>query len=586
VILRALVLVALLLWPSAVRAQLPAGDVTIQQGGNRARVNAFGQLSITGALVPGLTPGSAFAFQPGGLALGLIQAAPVYGLGGLQPLSLTPFGALRIDGSGVVQPVSLSTFGVFNTTQPTWTTGQGVSPQATSRGALIVGTGADTFNVTCSNCSGSGVSQTDEAAFVAGTTLFATGGGFFQTTATNNALTNLQMGTFQVTAQRALFVNSRDASGTEIATAANPYRIDPTGTTTQPVAITQGGNTAAVNASSQLNVNCAAGCSGGPADESAFTFGTTGIFSGGVFQTTPTNNALTNLQAGVFQVTAQRALFANLRNASGDEVGTAANPLMVATRWLPAQLVQGVATPTAPVYSPRSQQALSLTTLGALRTDASGTVQPVSGTFFQATQPVSGSVAVWALPPISGTVSLYPTLAVPAGAGVTNQQGIIGLATVVRSSPVYAPGTRQTLSLTTLGALMTDSSATLQPVLAKGVSSTGPSPFLFCDKSVSIDTTASGETQLVALLNGKSIYVCGLDWISTSALSVNFAYGTGSACGTGTTKLEGAQATAANGGKVIPVSPVPKWILPAGQALCINLSAGTQVSGSVTFGQF
>lgn len=37
---------------------------------------------------------------------------------------------------------------VFNTTQPTVTTGQAVENQATARGGLIVATGADTFNVT------------------------------------------------------------------------------------------------------------------------------------------------------------------------------------------------------------------------------------------------------------------------------------------------------------------------------------------------------------------------------------------------------------------------------------------------------
>ena len=38
--------------------------------------------------------------------------------------------------------------GVFNTTQPTVTTGQAVEAQATARGALIVATGVDTFTVT------------------------------------------------------------------------------------------------------------------------------------------------------------------------------------------------------------------------------------------------------------------------------------------------------------------------------------------------------------------------------------------------------------------------------------------------------
>jgi hypothetical protein len=77
--------------------------------------------------------------------------------------------ALKVDGSGVTQPVSgtvtaagaaasgasksgnpVQVGAVFNTTQPTVTTGQAVEAQATARGARIVATGVDTFNVTVS----------------------------------------------------------------------------------------------------------------------------------------------------------------------------------------------------------------------------------------------------------------------------------------------------------------------------------------------------------------------------------------------------------------------------------------------------
>jgi hypothetical protein len=78
------------------------------------------------------------------------------------------------------------------------------------------------LNVQCANCSGSGVSTADEATFTAGTSLFAGTGGFFQTTATNNALTNGQQGMWQMTANRAGFVNLRTAAGTEIGTSTTP----------------------------------------------------------------------------------------------------------------------------------------------------------------------------------------------------------------------------------------------------------------------------------------------------------------------------------------------------------------------------
>lgn len=105
-------------------------------------------------------------------------------------------------------------------------------------GNMVAFTGtSNNLNVQCANCSGSGVSAVDEAAFTAGTSVFAPGGGFFQTTATANALTNGQQGMWQMTATRAGFVNLRNAAGTEVGTAGAALRTDPTGTTTQPVSV-------------------------------------------------------------------------------------------------------------------------------------------------------------------------------------------------------------------------------------------------------------------------------------------------------------------------------------------------------------
>lgn len=55
-------------------------------------------------------------------------------------------------------------------------------------------------------------------------------------------------------------------------------------------------------------------------------------------------------------------------------------------------LVQGAVTTAAPAYTTAQTSPLSLTTAGLLRVDGSGVTQPVSGTFWQATQPVSGTV--------------------------------------------------------------------------------------------------------------------------------------------------------------------------------------------------
>lgn len=101
--------------------------------------------------------------------------------------------------------------------------------------------------INCQNCSGSGLAQTDEGAFTPGSvTSFAQGGGFFQTTATNNALTNLTFGAFQLTANRALFTNLRNASGAEVGIAATPLQVSiaNTGTNATPVQVSLA-NTAA-----------------------------------------------------------------------------------------------------------------------------------------------------------------------------------------------------------------------------------------------------------------------------------------------------------------------------------------------------
>jgi hypothetical protein len=69
--------------------------------------------------------------------------------------------------------------------------------------------------------------------------------------------------------------------------------------------------------------------------------------------------------------------------------------------------VYGAVTTAAPAYTSGFDNALSLTTSGALRVDGSAVTQPVSGTFWQTTQPVSGPLTDTQLRasavPVSGT---------------------------------------------------------------------------------------------------------------------------------------------------------------------------------------
>ena len=97
--------------------------------------------------------------------------------------------------------------------------------------------------------------------------------------------------------------------------------------------VTSGTNCTRVTTGNGLPVNIVSGGGTGgtsAVDEATFIWGTTPFTpTGGAYQTTATSNALTNGQAGVWQFTAQRAGFVNLRNASGTEIGTASNNLIV-----------------------------------------------------------------------------------------------------------------------------------------------------------------------------------------------------------------------------------------------------------------
>lgn len=113
--------------------------------------------------------------------------------------------------------------------------------------------------------------------------------------------------------------------------------------------------------------------------------------------------------------------------------------------------------------------------------------------------------------------------------------------------------------------------------------------------SVPINITTATTTQLVPLLLGATVSVCGVSITiapsGTAADAATFEYGTGASCGTGTTALTGAfgagdLTTAAPPLFVTFADPGTTFKTPAGQALCL-LSAGTTVNiqGVLTYVQ-
>lgn len=118
---------------------------------------------------------------------------------------------------------------------------------------------------------------------------------------------------------------TQSGSWTVAATESGTWTVQPgntANTTPWLVSISQGGNTAAVNASSQLSVNCA-NCSGSGVsqqDLTGFTFGTTNMVPiGGVYSTATSNVA--SGQAAAARITANRAVQMNINDSAGRELG-------------------------------------------------------------------------------------------------------------------------------------------------------------------------------------------------------------------------------------------------------------------------
>lgn len=171
-----------------------------------------------------------------------------------------------------------------------------------------------------------------------------------------------------------------------LGTPAHPIRIDPTGTTTQPVSVTNFPGVQVVNlaqvASSTLTSpsNYGTAPSGAVIGVNAFVTNlpATQPISGSVsvsnFPATQPVSGIVTANAGTGTFTVSDSNFVAQASTTSGQKGL---------------LMQGAVTTASPSYTTAQTSPISLTTAGAVRVDASATTQPVSGTFWQATQPVS-----------------------------------------------------------------------------------------------------------------------------------------------------------------------------------------------------
>lgn len=323
----------------------------------------------------------------------------------------------------------------------------------------------------------------------------------------------------------------------------------------QKTQIVDGSGNVIASTSNNLNVQCA-NCSGSgasAADEATFTAGSSVFAPGGVFyQTTATSNPLTNGQQGMIQGTAQRAAFANLRNSSGTEVGTSGAPLRT--------------DPTGSTAQPVTDNGGSLTVDGTVAATQSGTWNVTN---------ISGTVS---LPTGAATAAKQPALGT-AGSASTDVLTVQGIASM---TPFLAnPGTAANW-----GTGATGSAVPANAQYAGANSSGNLVGIIQADASAKIDVSTATTTELVALSAGKKIYVTSWDVIAAGTGTIKLVYGTGTACGTGTTDLTGAYSLVAQSGIAKGGGLGPILVVPASNALCVTTSAAVGMQGSMAYTQF
>lgn len=136
----------------------------------------------------------------------------------------------------------------------------------------------------------------------------------------------------RITPQRAVHSNLRNQAGTEVGTATDPVRVDPTGTTTQPISavalpLPAG---AATSANQSTEITSLQLIDDIPHAQNAAL--SKGVPMMGQLDDVATTAATEN-NVAVPRITPQRAVHANIRDQAGAEFGTSGNPIYTNTNF-------------------------------------------------------------------------------------------------------------------------------------------------------------------------------------------------------------------------------------------------------------
>lgn len=410
--------------------------------------------------------------------------------------------------------------------------------------------------VACSTCSGSGVSHIDDAAFTATTDDVVPIAGRLDNTSPDSVDED-DAGVVRMSANRYLFTQIGDGAGNE--------------------------RRANVNASNELLVACST-CSGSGVshvDNAFFQAGSDDVVPiAGRFDDTSTTSVSED-NAGVVRMSANRNLFTTLRDAAGNERGAnvnASNELLVALSSVPSHAVTNAGTFVVQENGSALTALQTIDDIVHLEDEASGNGH--SGALILARRTATPADT-------SGTDLDYEALQINSGrlyvqldtldfaedaAATSADPGVVAL--LVRedtpTSTVSANGDYVAPKANSWG--------------HQFVTSLCQDPTLVT--SVVVNATASGNTELVALTTNQTIYVCGYNFMSSGTSDTRLVYGTGSACATGETGLTGLYPLIAQTGIAVANAGAPQMKTAVSNALCIELSAAVNVRGIVTYVKF
>lgn len=420
-----------------------------------------------------LAQASTTSGQKGPLVQGAVTtSSPTYTTAQTSPLSLTTAGALRVDASATTQPVSLTSTTITGTVavteSGTWTVQPGNTANTTAW--LVTGTGG-TFPVTQSTTPWTVAGAAASGASKSGNPVQM--GGVFNTT--QPTVTTGQAVELQATARGAQIVS----------TGVDTFNV------TINAAIPAGGNT--IGAVTQAS---------GPWTNNLTQVNSVALGSPSNYGTSPGAVSVVGVNAFITNTPTVTANAGTNLNTSALALDTSVNGILLSqgstTSGQKGPIVQGAVTTSAPTYTTAQTSPLSLDTSGNLRTSVTNTVTvsgtiaatqsgtwtvqpgntanstawlvtgtggtfPVTGTFWQATQPVS----------IAATVNTSDTNLVAQGSTTSGQKGPLVLGAVTTSAPTYTTAQSSALSLTTAGALRVDGSGVTQPVSLTSTTVTG-----------------------------------------------------------------------------------------------------------------